>query len=177
MKFGGILIALAIVLSGCSGEPAPKEPQKTTSPTPKSTATPPVMPAQAKEDSPEGAAAFVNYWVKSFNYASESGDVEELRRISSQSCEGCQKYVTLIETTYEDGGYFRGGAWTSSKVEVERSSSKALVFVHIDAPPGTQLKEAGGQPGPMSGENSELVFTVKRSSDRQVVTSLVRAAT
>ncbi len=74
MRFGGIVLAVLLTLGACASDPEPKEPKRTaTSATP--TATPPTMPAQAKEDSPEGAAAFVKHYIDVFNYASNTGDV------------------------------------------------------------------------------------------------------
>ncbi len=111
MRFGGIVLAVLLTLGACSSDPEPKEPKRTaTSATP--TATPPTMPAQAKEDTPEGAAAFVKHYIDVFNYASNTGDVEELSRLSSPDCEGCQSYIKLYRDTYKAGGYFKGSDWT-----------------------------------------------------------------
>ncbi|WP_332662819.1 DUF6318 family protein, partial [Aeromicrobium sp.] len=98
MRFGGIVLAALLTLGACSSDPEPKEPKRTASATP--TATPPTMPAQAKEDTPEGAAAFVKHYIDVFNYASNTGDVEELSRLSSPDCKGCQSYITLYRDTY-----------------------------------------------------------------------------
>ncbi|MGA8850675.1 MAG: DUF6318 family protein, partial [Aeromicrobium sp.] len=73
MKLGGFFIALAFALAACSSDPQPREPDPTSATRPSSTSTPPTMPAQASEDSPEGAAAFVNYWVTVSNYAAATG--------------------------------------------------------------------------------------------------------
>ncbi len=49
---------LLVVVAGCS-DPEPVEPSATPTPT----ITVPTMPAQAKENTPEGAAAFVNHYI------------------------------------------------------------------------------------------------------------------
>ena len=55
------------------------------------------MPAQAKENTPEGAAAFVGYYDKVLNHASNTGDVTELSRLSSATV----SYTHLtLPTTY-----------------------------------------------------------------------------
>ena len=118
MRFGGIVLAVLLTLGACSSDPEPKEPKRTaTSATP--TATPPTMPAQAKEDTPEGAAAFVKHYIDVFNYASNTGDVEELSRLSSPDCEGCQSYIKLYRDTYKAGGYFKDFGLDVSDVRVE----------------------------------------------------------
>ena len=76
------------------------------------------MPAQASEDSPEGAAAFVKHYVDVFNYAAATGDVDELSRLSSPDCTGCQKYIDLYRDTYAAGGYFKGGDWKIGELKL-----------------------------------------------------------
>jgi hypothetical protein len=94
MKIGGFLIIAAVALGACSGDPQPREPDPSATPT--STATPPPMPEQATEDSPEGAAAFVDYWVDVLNYAAISADVEPLRAISDAQCHSCQSLIDSL---------------------------------------------------------------------------------
>ncbi|MET1062966.1 MAG: DUF6318 family protein, partial [Aeromicrobium sp.] len=86
MRFGGIVFAALLVLGACSSDPVPKEPAATSSAPATPTATPPAMPEQAKQDSPEGAAAFVKHYVDVFNYAASTGDVDELSRLSAATC-------------------------------------------------------------------------------------------
>ncbi|WP_268878828.1 DUF6318 family protein [Aeromicrobium yanjiei] len=175
MRFGGIVLATALALGACSSsDPAPIEPQRSaTTPTP--TATAPPMPDQARQDSPEGAAAFVKHYVDVFNYAAATGDVEELTRLSAPTCEGCQSYISLITKTYGDGGYFKGGKWALSEIEVEQSSSTRRVFAHLDAPAGTQRVDEVSEPGPTSPENAELAFIVTSTQGENLVSKLVRA--
>lgn len=169
MKIGGFFIALVFALAACSSAPQPREPTATTTPAPapSSTATAPAMPAQATEDSPEGAAAFVTYWVQVSNYAAATGDVTELARISSPDCTGCQKYIDLYRDTYEAGGYFKGGDWTISDIEFENIGSARKVFAHIDAPAGRQAVKADAEERPTSPENVDLLFEVGRIADRE----------
>ncbi len=121
MRFGGIVLAVLLTLGACSSDPAPKEPKRTTT-SASPTATPPTMPAQAKEDTPEGAAAFVKHYIDVFNYAASTGDVEELSRLSSPKCEGCQSYIKLYRDTYKAGGYFKGSDWKLGDFALRRST-------------------------------------------------------
>jgi hypothetical protein len=95
MRFGGIVLAVLLTLGACSSDPEPKEPKRTaTSATP--TATPPTMPAQAKEDTPSGAATFVNYFVGTFNYAARTGNATPMTN-ASPNCEPCLNYAKDFE--------------------------------------------------------------------------------
>ena len=139
MRFGGIVLATALALGACSSDPAPREPDTTTttSAAPTPTATLPTMPPQASEDSPEGAAAFVKHYVDVFNYAAATGDVEELSRLSSPDCDGCQKYIDLYRETYKVGGYFRGGDWKIGEIKLKLSEPEMYAT--------TEVRSGGGK--------------------------------
>lgn len=118
MRFGGIVLAVLLTLGACSSDPEPKEPKRTaTSATP--TATPPTMPAQAKQDTPEGAAAFVKHYIDVFNYAASTGDVEELSRLSSPDCEPCTKYAKRFKAIYDRGDRVSEQLWRLHGDELE----------------------------------------------------------
>lgn len=173
MKLGGFFIALAFALTACSSDPQPREPEPSSTAQPSSTATPPAMPAQASEDSPEGAAAFVNYWVKVSNYAAATGDVSELSRISSPDCTGCQKYIDLYRDTYEAGGYFKGGDWELGKlnVEVDRDQTFATTEITIDS--GVS-KVSADSPEQAGEKTSDIVtFAVTNDPSTRSVAELV----
>ena len=66
------------------------------------------------EDTPEGAAAFVKHYVDVFNYAAATGDVDELSRLSSPDCGGCQKYVVEFKNVYDRGDRIETKLWSLS---------------------------------------------------------------
>lgn len=115
MRFGGIVLATAFVLGACSSDPAPREPSD---PAPSTSAAPtitvPTPVAQVSEDTPEGAAAFVKHYVDVFNYAAATGDVDELSRLSSPDCGGCQKYVVEFKNVYDRGDRIETKLWSLS---------------------------------------------------------------
>jgi hypothetical protein len=170
MRFGGIVLAAALLLGACSSDPAPKEPTATPSePTASPTRALPTMPPQATEDSDEGAAAFVKHYVDVFNYAAATGDVEELTRLSSPDCEGCQSYIDLYQQTYAAGGYFRGGDWTIGEFSVRGGSGETYLTtsMHADSSLYRETKSSPEKRDP--GEKSKLSFAVVRpSADWQV---------
>ncbi|KAA1398237.1 DUF6318 family protein [Aeromicrobium ginsengisoli] len=118
MRFGGIVLVALLTLGACSSDPEPKEPKRTaTSATP--TATPPTMPAQAKEDTPEGAAAFVKHYIDVFNYAASTGDVEELSRLSAPGCKPCKRYADKFRAIYAKGDRISVRLWDLHDDEIE----------------------------------------------------------
>ena len=174
MRFGGIVLAALLTLVACSSDPEPKEPKRTaTSATP--TATPPTMPAQAKEDTPEGAAAFVKHYIDVFNYAASTGDVEELSRLSSPKCEGCQSYIKLYRDTYKAGGYFKGSDWTLSDVELEIIGSVTNVFARARSDAGTRRESSDAEVLPGDAENTEVVFSVSSADRSRTVSRFERS--
>ncbi|WP_442854193.1 DUF6318 family protein [Aeromicrobium sp. Root495] len=151
-------------LAAC-GEPDVKEPTTSATPSTRSTPAPPppTIPAQAKEDSPEGAAAFVAAWVRQFNHAASSGNTTGLRAISAGSCRTCSKYIRTIEGTYSSGGFYAGGAWTLSDFDVTTQGSVRTVFVRAQSVPGGAFRQSSGsQVVASSSVDAELVFDIVR---------------
>lgn len=156
-----------LTLGACSSDPEPKEPKRTASATP--TATPPTMPAQAKEDTPEGAAAFVKHYIDVFNYAASTGDVEELSRLSSPDCKGCQSYITLYRDTYKAGGYFKDSDWTLGDLRLRKGGTTTYVTTVASTKPGPYRESKDEPERTSSGQDNEVSFAIERmSSDWQV---------
>lgn len=136
MRFGGIILATVALLGACSSDPAPKEPDP---PPPTTAATPtrpmPTMPAQASEDTPEGAAAFVKHYVDVFNYAAATGDVDELSRLSSPDCKGCQKYISEFKRIYGKGDRVAVRLWALTADDL-KISGDTRVIANVDVNEG-----------------------------------------
>lgn len=173
MRFGGIVLATALALGACSSDPAPREPAPTTpSTTAAPTQTVPTPPAQASEDSPEGAAAFVKHYVNVFNYAAATGDVEELSRLSSPTCDGCQSYITLYRDTYEAGGYFRGGDWKIGELRVQVEPEATYVTATAATDPGPYRETESGPELMSTGTDNEVSFAVSQAEGFWKVTQI-----
>ncbi len=170
MKIGGFFVAAALVLAGCSSDPQPRDP--TPSATPTSTATPPPLPPQASEDTPEGAAAFVSYWVEVSNYAAATGDVDELSRISDPDCSGCQSYIDLYRDTYEAGGYFRGGDWELGELTVDYSEGEGYLSTEVAYASGQYKKSSSAGPQSTSEDSEKVSFAVKGLGSGKSVSQL-----
>ena len=163
-----LAVAAVLLLAACTDDPEPIEPTHTREA--------PAMPPQAKEDSPEGVATFVQHYVDVFNYASSSGQVKELARLSADSCKGCESYIDLFRSTYDSGGYFRGGEWKLSDYELEVAKRSTIVFVHVDAPAGTTRANRSAPKTSTAPEDSEIRFEVDTTNDEYQVLRFERTA-
>ena len=83
-----LAIAAVLLLASCSDDPVPIEPKTSASGTPAE----PVLPDSAREDTPSGAANFVDYWVSTFNYGAQTGKVE-LMLSHAGDCKPCEGYA------------------------------------------------------------------------------------
>ncbi len=168
MRLIALLMTTALLFAGCTNEPEPKEPDATSKPTP--TATVPSMPAEAKEGSDEGAIAFVKHYIEVFNYASNTGDVEELQKLSDSDCGGCTEYIDLFRKTYADGGYFKDSDWQLNTITAEAQGSEMVVFAHLSAPKGryktsTKSTERAGE-----GESTDVTLVPAPTSSGWILT-------
>lgn len=163
MRLGGFIVVAVALLGACSSDAEPREPDPAP---PTTSATPdrplPTMPAQASEDSPEGAAAFVKHYVDVFNYAAATGDVDELSRLSSPDCTGCQKYIDLYRDTYAAGGYFKGGDWKIGELRMQSIGEDTYLSTMVQVDRGS-YREAQEDPEVTDlGERTEVQFALKR---------------
>ncbi|WP_147017567.1 DUF6318 family protein [Kocuria turfanensis] len=69
----------------------------------------PVMPELAREESREGAQAFLDYWSDAMWYAYQTGDTSYARDIISDSCDVCSDQLDLLEEIYQSDAWAVGG--------------------------------------------------------------------
>ncbi|MFW0121507.1 DUF6318 family protein [Rothia sp. CCM 9419] len=62
----------------------------------------PVFPEAAREETLEGAEAFIRYWVDLRNYASSTGDVDDISRITAPDSDREQEFYKNISNIYEN---------------------------------------------------------------------------
>ena len=126
-----VVVALLVLLGACQ-QPEVLEPEPSASAAP-STSPAPTMPAQAREDSDEGAVAFVAHWIETFNYAARSGDTESLREMS-EDCQACASYAETIEADLRSGDLPKGDLWDFRDALVEPGAERDWqVVARIDA--------------------------------------------
>ncbi len=163
MRFIALGVAAALLMAGC-GSADPKEPKPTTAPT--ATATVPTMPPEAKEDSKAGAIAFVKHYIDVFNYASNTGDVEELQKLSDPKCEGCTKYIDLYKKTYAAGGYFKDSGWKVQSYEIDNHSAHWGLQVTVNAPQSKYRGSTDAESSTEAGGVYQLFFHI--TADQKV---------
>lgn len=127
------------------------------------------MPPQASEDSLEGAAAFVKHYVDVFNYAAATGDVDELSRLSSPTCDGCQRYIDLYRDTYKAGGYFKGADWKLGDLQIGVEGSDKFVTTTAFTEPGPYRESKSAEERMSTGTDNQVSFAVRRDGKYWVV--------
>ncbi|GAA1732820.1 DUF6318 family protein [Aeromicrobium alkaliterrae] len=150
----GLLTAL---LTGCQNEPEPKEPPPSAS-TPETDLQTPELPEAATAETPEGAEAFIRYYVEVLNYTSLTGDTETLQRASDDQCTGCAKYIDLYSSWYASGGSLAGGAWVPLKVDVVPVDAQLVVVVDLKIESGTLKPDSESAEEAFGESEDQLTF-------------------
>jgi hypothetical protein len=113
-------LVVVTVLAGCGGDEPGAGATASVTPTATPTATPtptadipvipePVLPDEAKEHTPAGAAAFTRFAIEVVNRAYVTGDTEQLLSISTEDCDACARVATSIRETFTGGDRYVGG--------------------------------------------------------------------
>jgi hypothetical protein len=135
MLFRGMTVVAALtLLAACSSDADPVEPDPSPTATASSTPTIPVptMPAQASEDSPEGAAAFVKHYVDVFNYGARTGQVDSMKNVISPDCAPCTAYADDFETLDPHRRPTSNDPWKPSKFSVQRDEQSTQVTTTVE---------------------------------------------
>ena len=164
MRSFALAIASLLLMASCTGDPDPIEPTPS-----ELEATAPRPPDQVGKDTPEGAAAFVSYYVDVLNFAAKTGKVSTLSELSSPRCKGCREYIDLYSGVYSAGGSFEGGEWSLSDIELEVRQRTTDVFVRIEADEGQVKTNETSRPRTEKPFSGDVVFEVdNRGKNRQV---------
>lgn len=152
--------ALTLTVGACSPDDPPTPTPTTAAPEPANpNTTPPPMPDQAAQFTPNGAASFVSYYVSTLGYASKTGEIDELREASSPSCEGCSSYIDLYESTYAAGGWFKGFTWTKGDTRLafdRRPGGETRATTKVTVSAGT-FKESADDSVRRAAETEDVV--------------------
>lgn len=151
-----VLAAVLAALAGCSGDPEVREPDPTPSPAGTAGATVPAKPPQLGEDSEEGAAAHVYYWIDLLNYAASTGDAEDLLALSER-CKECREFASSARDLGEAERPTRD-TWTVDDLAVQERDDSTDVTVGITL---------------LGGEQSEVVFQLTEEAP-YAITGLAR---
>lgn len=152
------LALAAVLLAGCSGRPAPKEPDSTGSASPEATATPPPLPEAATQETTEGAEAFVEHYVAVLTYSAQSGDTALLRASSTPDCAGCASYADRFEQRRDAGGWRVGGAWTTADLQVSQFGVDIAIVTELKSAAGTVKEDAAATPQKFDAATEVVTF-------------------
>lgn len=120
MRVAGLVVAVSLALSGCSGSvpgpgvvesPTDGLPQTATvapSPSPSLPAKP-KRPSAIERDDAAGAAAAAKYFIELYPYVMATGDTEEFEAMSHRACGFCDDALEQAEKIKESGYTYTGG--------------------------------------------------------------------
>jgi len=161
-----VSVAAGVMLSGCSGDPEPREPEPSSSSTPDPTATPPPLPEAATVESTEGAAAFVDYYLEVLNYAAHTGDTDPVRDLSGPECGSCDNYISTVSGIYEDGGRVVGGDWSAGDLLISEGAGYWTATGEVVTAAGTQQDDGNSQPREAAETRENLQFVLAFEAER-----------
>jgi hypothetical protein len=111
-------LAVTALVGGCAGgdsKPSALPSLTSTSASPsasRSSTTAPTPPAEAREKTSAGAAAFVRFYIGLINDAYRTGASEPLRKYAGPTCDSCMSIAAAVDDIYENGGHSEGGQLT-----------------------------------------------------------------
>lgn len=185
----GVRIALAaaivaLAVAGCDGgDPSPTSvptqgppsastevtgPPPTATPTTPAaspTPTPPPLPAAARADTPTGAESFAGHYIQVLDYASHSGDVQQLDSLGD--CGTCRAQSKGITDFFANGGKVQGGEIiVRTSKAVRFVTTAALVNVGYDQSAGTTTDSTGEVTKTQRLSNETFALTLSWASGR-----------
>lgn len=189
-------LVCSLLVSACSGDSVagPSDPTPTTSTTsmsssptspptssaPTSSATqepqpqPPKMPPLAKEKSPAGAKAFVQYYIEVLNDAWSTKSSKLIRQNATDRCKVCLRLAGLVDSVAKNGGYQHGGRWTplSSFSVPTQPESKPILITKIRIARGSWLESSGSTPQPIEARTVTYDFYLEWQASRWQLTDI-----
>ncbi len=132
----------------------------------------PAKPSQMNEESPEGAASSVRYFLELYRYAFMTGNTTELAKMSEDRCVFCKSVIDRANDLHKDGGW--SNKWEQDVTNIRyyeklEGYNYNLVHVHINygqmtwCYPGKNPETAD----PIEGQ--ELKFGVRYVNGRWMV--------
>jgi hypothetical protein len=88
------------------------------------------MPETARDDTPSGAANFVTYWVSTFNFGAQTGEVEPMLSHAAD-CEPCEEYARDFEQL-EPSKRAKEPVWRLSNISVSANRDPIEVEADVD---------------------------------------------
>jgi hypothetical protein len=176
-----LVVALGFALSGCGGggDDGPAATLPPVTPTASPTEAAADVPEEAREETPEGAAAFGRFFYETLEEAYAASDPDLLQPLVAPECEACQRILASLTRLRDEGLNVTGHTITVTDAvapglqpgETETSVTSILDFaeyVETDAQGNEVFREEAA---------SQVVQDVglRRDGNAWVVTSLVES--
>lgn len=168
---------LALALTGCSSDSdsAGAEPTPSASESPAvQKPTPTNVPAYAQNEGRPGAEQFIDYWVRTLNKATQTGEIKQLVALSAPTCRMCGTYAMGIDEIYDAGGHVESQGWDVQSIthEAGGDDSRRVLVATVDVAPQKVYESKGAKPEKFEGGERMYRFVLSRSGSNWVVEDL-----
>ena len=133
----------------------------------------PTKPKQMNEDTPEGAAASVGYFLDLYRYAYMTGNTTELANMSEDGCKFCQSVINNATNLHNEGGW--NDKWEQNVNDVafyEKLEGSDYNRTEVKVSHGTIVSHPGGGKATESSdpvENQILDFAIHYVNGRWMI--------
>ncbi|WP_224093499.1 DUF6318 family protein [Arthrobacter sp. StoSoilB13] len=138
----------------------------------------PVMPELAKENSKAGLEAFIRYWYAVGNYADETGDISNLRALSTPECQACTYFQKASTDSNKNGRWLVGGKVRIPTIEIvwddTENTHQAKVQVIQDAINYYNADGTEGRQADAETNDAFVVVATFQTSWKVVDTGVIR---
>ena len=132
----------------------------------------PAKPSQMNEESPEGAASSVRYFLDLYRYAFMTGNTTEVEAMSENGCVFCKSVIDRANDLHKDGGW--SNKWEQDVTNIRyyeklEGYNYNLVHVHINYGQMTWCHPGKNPETAAPIEGQELKFGVRYVNGRWMV--------
>lgn len=126
----------------------------------------PVMPAAAKANTPDGAAAFARYYIDLVNYAWQKPDPAPMRAVSDPGCKTCAAWSDISGSMQKHRERVDAGPLTvrTSDPSVQLDNGEQMVVVIAEQKSFHRIEADGSTSAATKGEVIHSQWYLKRGS-------------
>lgn len=121
---------------------------------------PPEMPAEAEEQTEEGAIAFATHYLELINYTGRYPEVGVLEPLAAESCESCRNHEESVSYSVENEEYLKEDTWELGDPETIFTGDGARVAVPVQQPEQSYYKDGEALAETLPEDSATLVVRV-----------------
>lgn len=174
--FIALIVGAAMVAGGCTGggsdsAPPPTAPPSTSDTAAPTTSSPPAttgsvdsdIPAAARANTPEGAEAFVRYFVEQVNRSWQTANSELVRPLASDECTSCTAFMGTADEYKRLGHHYDGVpmAVADSIVSAFSETEGTVVFVYGEQAAAAIVDSSGATVRSIPAAKSNIAVTAR----------------